>query len=73
MQAHRASLLHFLEDPDRVAEEDSYAYFEDVPEIERVVEEAINNYFVAIRQKKTAPGWTEQPTIFLEAHGAVEY
>ncbi|MFB3078185.1 MAG: guanine deaminase, partial [Lysobacterales bacterium] len=29
MQAHRASLLHFLEDPDRVAEEDSYEYFED--------------------------------------------
>ncbi len=29
MQAYRASLLHFLDDPDRVAEEDSYEYFED--------------------------------------------
>ena len=29
MQAHRASLLHFLEDPDRVPEEQSYQYFED--------------------------------------------
>jgi guanine deaminase len=29
MQAYRASLLHFLDDPDRVAEEDSYQYFDD--------------------------------------------
>ena len=29
MQAYRASLLHFIDDPDRVAEEDSYQYFDD--------------------------------------------
>ncbi|MEH6591902.1 MAG: guanine deaminase [Halioglobus sp.] len=29
MQAHRAALLHFLEDPDKTAEENSYEYFED--------------------------------------------
>jgi guanine deaminase len=29
MQAYRASLLHFLDDPDRVDEEDSYEYFDD--------------------------------------------
>jgi guanine deaminase len=29
MQAYRASLLHFLDDPDQVGEEQSYEYFED--------------------------------------------
>ena len=29
MQAFRASILHFLDDPDLVGEADSYQYFED--------------------------------------------
>lgn len=29
MEAYRASVLHFVEDPDRVAEENAYQYFED--------------------------------------------
>jgi guanine deaminase len=29
MQAHRAALLHFLEDPDKTAEPECYEYFED--------------------------------------------
>jgi guanine deaminase len=29
MQAHRAALLHFLEDPDKTSEEDAYEYFDD--------------------------------------------
>ena len=29
MEAYRASVLHFLEDPDKTSEEKSYQYFED--------------------------------------------
>ena len=29
MQAYRSSILHFVDDPDRVPERDAYQYFED--------------------------------------------
>ena len=41
-------------------------------EVERVVTQAIDNYFKNLKSNKMKPGWENRP-IVLEIHGPVEY